>query len=540
MPSVQIDKVHSTRVTPVEDEVQIIKNLGTPVFYKEEPSVSATNKTGELTEGQELTIETQAGQWFIAKEAGALIEIKQAPPLGGEEITTGMIDKEAVTLPKLAASVKTKLEGTALITEPDNTGLGAGALITNTTGKSNTALGADALELSTGNFNTAIGAEALAVTTDKENTAIGYQALSKFTKSIVEGELVGEGENTAVGTLGMAALTTGEQNTGVGSAVMKVATTASFNTAMGQGSMEHLLTGRLNVGIGTGSLREATTGAENVAVGSNSLLAVTTQARNIAIGTNAMREAKTAKCIAIGYNTLKLATGEENTAVGYEAGVAVTTAAKNTALGFQALSHTKTGGENTGIGHASLTNALGEQNVGIGAFSLNALETAEENVAIGYGAGRENKTGKKNVYIGANAGKKHTGSNALYVANSETEEPLLLGNFETKVLTLNGALKGAWTAAVYGAKTARETGKEIEASATEPVYVSLTIKVKELTKTACQLIVGGIVVAEDSASAALTGSTKLSMSAPVPAGKKWELKVLEGTVEVLESSYLPL
>jgi len=99
MPSVQVDSKHPVHVTPVEDEKVVVKCLGSKVFYKEEPSVSSTNKTGELTEGQTLTIEQQAGQWFIAEEGGATLEVQQPTTEG---VSTAEIDNGAVTEPKHA------------------------------------------------------------------------------------------------------------------------------------------------------------------------------------------------------------------------------------------------------------------------------------------------------------------------------------------------------------------------------------------------------------------------------------------------------
>jgi hypothetical protein len=107
MPSILVDKVHPSLVSPVEDEEPVVKALGGVVFYKEEPSVSTTNGT-ELAENSELTIKPNQTMWFIAKGGGTILEIKQAPGPEGEGITTAMIDNLAVTAGKLASNAVTE------------------------------------------------------------------------------------------------------------------------------------------------------------------------------------------------------------------------------------------------------------------------------------------------------------------------------------------------------------------------------------------------------------------------------------------------
>lgn len=88
--------------------------------------------------------------------------------------------------------------------------MGAAALLLNTTGHNNTAVGTDALVYNdTGNFNTAHGAVALlSNTTGNYNTAIGVQALANNT--------AGHG-NIALGESAGVNLTTGNSNIDIGS-----------------------------------------------------------------------------------------------------------------------------------------------------------------------------------------------------------------------------------------------------------------------------------------------------------------------------------
>jgi hypothetical protein len=53
------------------------------------------------------------------------------------------------------------------------------------------------------------------------------------------------------------------------------------------------------------------------------------------------------------------------------------------------------------------------------------------NTIIGTRAGHNNDTGSYNVFLGYKAGYNEAGSNKLYIANSETDPPLIYGDFST-------------------------------------------------------------------------------------------------------------
>jgi hypothetical protein len=110
-----------------------------------------------------------------------------------------------------------------------------------------------------------------------------------------------------------------------------------------------------------------------------------------------------------------------------------------------------------GLGKFVLSNATNaDYSVGIGNLALNSLTNGSYNTAIGYGAGQflnsgENNTfvgylaglfasGNGNVFIGNETGKNETGNNKLYIDNSDTDTPLIYGDFSTNELTINGSL----------------------------------------------------------------------------------------------------
>ncbi|PIK16078.1 tail fiber domain-containing protein [Halobacteriovorax sp. JY17] len=107
------------------------------------------------------------------------------------------------------------------------------------------------------------------------------------------------------------------------------------------------------------------------------------------------------------------------------------------------LGHSNTmGTSNTGVGVTAL-DALttGNFNTSLGDGSLTANQDGSNNVAVGYNAGKSNVTGSGNIFLGNAAGENETGSNKLYIDNSNTATPLILGDFSTDTLTINGTLK---------------------------------------------------------------------------------------------------
>ncbi len=89
---------------------------------------------------------------------------------------------------------------------------------------------------------------------------------------------------------------------------------------------------------------------------------------------------------------------------------------------------------------AGYTNTTGEKNsfFGTGAGVLNT--NGSYNTAIGFAAGFYNETGSNNVFVGYNAGFNETGSNKLYIENSNSSSPLIYGEFDNNLVKINGTL----------------------------------------------------------------------------------------------------
>ncbi|PYL68071.1 MAG: hypothetical protein DMF28_07575, partial [Verrucomicrobia bacterium] len=154
---------------------------------------------------------------------------------------------------------------------------GAGALLSNADGGSNTANGASALQTNTaGTSNTATGASTLFSNTNGNgNTANGTFALQNSTTG---------GANTASGVAALRFNIDGDFNTASGFNSLQSNTHGSQNTASGNNSLQNSTTGIQNTATGDDALQNNTGGNENTALGFKAGLNATTGAGNVYIG----------------------------------------------------------------------------------------------------------------------------------------------------------------------------------------------------------------------------------------------------------------
>jgi trimeric autotransporter adhesin len=128
----------------------------------------------------------------------------------------------------------------------DNTAIGWNALYNNRGGRQNTAIGSRALLHGSGNMNTAVGYNALTNNDSVDaNVAVGDSALASF-----DGTSVNDGANTAVGSIALTALETGQENVAVGRRALQFLTDGSNNVVVGWRSGDGLTTGDGNTFIG--------------------------------------------------------------------------------------------------------------------------------------------------------------------------------------------------------------------------------------------------------------------------------------------------
>lgn len=290
----------------------------------------------------------------------------------------------------------------------NNIAIGVSSVVANSIGMSNIGIGTKALEFNTtGNNNIAIGEEALNnqnfsnsnTVYDTNNIAIGRNSLR-------------ENKPTSIGT--------GVNNVGLGYATLGNNLIGSDNTALGTVALNRNTTGNNNVGIGRDASFYTTTGSNNVAIGYKSFETNIQGSNATAIGYGAMKNA----------NSTNAAYINSNVAIGYEALRGSITTSNNTGIA------------NTAIGYQSLySNSTGAGNLANGREALYLNTTGSSNVAIGAGTLRSNSTGNGNIAIGDQAGFSETGSNKLYIENSNSATPLIYGEFNNDLLRFHGNLE---------------------------------------------------------------------------------------------------
>lgn len=107
MSQIRLDKRHPVLVTTGQSTEITVKNISPgAIYYKQEPGVSATNNSGELTNGQTLTFNYNQDTWFIGSASGLTLEIQQSQAEVEESVTTTDLVNGAVTLGKLSAGVR--------------------------------------------------------------------------------------------------------------------------------------------------------------------------------------------------------------------------------------------------------------------------------------------------------------------------------------------------------------------------------------------------------------------------------------------------
>jgi len=127
--------------------------------------------------------------------------------------------------------------------------------------------------------------------------------------------------------------------------------------------------------------------------------------------------------------------------LGDSAGFLNTTGARNNFFGGAAGYNNTTAWNNCFFGYKTgYLNTTGDQNSFFGHSAGYSNTTGSQNTFIGAGAGDGNTTGYGNTYLGNFAGANETGSNKLYISNSDTSSPLIYGEFDNGIVAINGKL----------------------------------------------------------------------------------------------------
>lgn len=263
----------------------------------------------------------------------------------------------------------------------------------------------------------------LALTNQDESITITPQGIRGKSPNI------NEPSNTMLGRAALSTVINGTQNTAAGDKTL-FNNKLSQNTAGGYMALFSNTFGTQNSAFGANALENNTTGSQNIALGVYALNNNTTLSSNIAVGNYALFSQDYAgslsENIAIGHSALynnnptDSYNGRQNLAIGNDALYTNNTGVNNIAIGHEALYSAKNNDDNLAIGHHALwSNIIGSKNVAIGSFAL------------------ANNNGSGNIAIGYKAGYNLQFDNRLYIANSETDSPLIGGDFSANKLAIN-------------------------------------------------------------------------------------------------------
>ena len=266
------------------------------------------------------------------------------------------------------------------------------------------------------------------------NTLIGFNTAG------LTNEAINGFSNTLIGSASGFSLTDASENTFVGSHSGFSNSIGNANSFFGSSSGGSNTEGSNNIFLGTGSGYSNTTGNNNVFSG------VLAGRNNISANGNVFTGYQA------GFNNTE---GFDNVFIGIDAGYdnsigsnnvfigalsgASNTNSNNTFVGVNSGNANTIGENNTFVGYNSaLLNTSGSWNTYFGYQTGRYTTTGSANTFLGYQAGLTNSTGSNNVFIGNYAGYSETGSNKLYIDNTNTSLPLIYGDFSTNSVAING------------------------------------------------------------------------------------------------------
>ncbi|NOR45432.1 MAG: hypothetical protein GQ534_07580 [Candidatus Delongbacteria bacterium] len=244
---------------------------------------------------------------------------------------------------------------------------------------------------------------------------------------------------------------------------------SSENIFIGLNSGNSIIDGKYNIFMGNsagfntlGGLHDQMPdrGFYNVFIGYESGLSNTWGQNNIFMGyKSGYSNQEGSWNVFIGDKSGMNSTGEQNTYIGNEAGMSATDTYGNSFIGCRAGYSNYEGEQNTFVGKSSgyfnyngshntfLGSSSGDNRSGgdgntiIGSNAGSFVNTnTSNNVFLGYAAGHGNR-GSGNVFLGNQAGSYYTNdtdSNRLHIANTNTETPLIYGEFDNNLVRING------------------------------------------------------------------------------------------------------
>jgi len=237
-------------------------------------------------------------------------------------------------------------------------------------------------------------------------------------------------------------------------------TSGIYNLFLGYQSGAENTNGKQNVFMGYQAGSNNISGSYNTFIGTDAGLNNVSGTSNIAIGNAAgLKGAYADYTVMIGDSAGANNTFPYNIYIGNKAGLSSVDGRRNLFIGYMAGMDNISGGFNTYLGAFTGMNSLGEHNTYVG-YWAGGTNLDSNNVFIGYRAGA-NSSGKANVFIGHQAGDYAQGDSMLYIANSYTSNPLIYGEFNNKLVRINGDLQYTGTLTHYSDKRLKKDISEI-------------------------------------------------------------------------------
>lgn len=132
-------------------------------------------------------------------------------------------------------------------------------------------------------------------------------------------------------------------------------------------------------------------------------------------------------------------TKDYNAFIGAYSGYLNKTGNLNTYLGADAARYAISSSHNTIAGYSAGYYSTASRNVILGAYAKRNKSAGEHNVMIGRSSGY-NSAGSYNVFLGYQAGYSESDSSKLYIENTSSSSPLIYGEFDNDIVTINGNL----------------------------------------------------------------------------------------------------
>ena len=194
------------------------------------------------------------------------------------------------------------------------------------------------------------------------------------------------------------------------------------------------------------SIRFDIMGSERLVIRQNSngmtLLSLPNSNANTFLGKDAGANTYLANNTFLGYHSGKNTTnGSFNTFVGAQSGLANSSGTFNVFIGAETGFSNTSGTGNLFLGNTTgYDNTTGGNNLFIGNSAGRFNSTGQNNVYLGTLSGLMNISGSNNVFLGHTAGQDETGSNKLYIENTNSSTPLIYGDFANDTVKVYGTL----------------------------------------------------------------------------------------------------